>query len=167
MNKFAKTKTREREMKTLVTFFSAQGTTKKVAQKIAKVLNADLFEIEPKQKYTDADLNWMDRSSRSSVEMNNRSLRPAIASKITNLNNYDTVLIGFPVWWYTAPTIVNAFIEENDLSGKKLYVFVTSGSSGVNGSFDDLKKAYPNLNFISGKRLHGNESEAEIKSWVK
>ena len=154
-------------MKTLICYFSAQGTTKKVAEDIAKVLNASIFEIEPKQKYTDADLNWMDRNSRSSVEMNNRSFRPEIAKQLTGVEGFDTVLIGFPVWWYTAPTIINTFIEKTNLENKKIYVFVTSGSSGVEGSLNDLRKTYPNLNFVSGKRFVGGESESEIKSWIK
>ena len=153
-------------MKTLISYFSAQGTTKKVAQNLSKVLEADLFEIQPKQKYTQADLNWMDRNSRSRVEINNREFRPAVASKPNNLEGYDTVLIGFPVWWYTAPTIINTFIEQNNLAGKKLYIFVTSGSSGVDGSLNDLRKTYPTLNFISGKRFTGGESASEIKEWI-
>ena len=154
-------------MKTLVSFFSAQGTTKKVAEKIAKALNADLFEIEPKQKYTNADLDWTNKNSRSTVEMKNKQFRPEVTKKVNNLEDYDTVLVGFPVWWYTAPTIINTFIEENNLTGKKLYVFVTSGGSGVDGSLSGLKKTYPELNFISGKRFFGSESENEIKNWIK
>ena len=126
--------------KILVSYFSASGVTKGVAEKIANAVEGDLFEIEPVEKYTDADLNWMDKKSRSTIEMNDRSFRPPVKNKVENLSDYDKVVIGFPVWWYTAPTIVNTFIEENDLTGKDIYVFCTSGSSGVDGSLNDLKK---------------------------
>ena len=129
--------------KTLVVYFSATGTTKSAAQRLAKEHNADLFEIVPKQPYTSADLNWRDKQSRSTLEMKDKSSRPEIAKLCENIADYDTVWIGFPVWWYTAPTIVNTFIEAHDLSGKVLNVFATSGGSGVEGSAKDLKKAYP------------------------
>ena len=129
--------------KTLVAYFSATGTTKAAAQKLAKQYNADLYEITPEQPYTDADLDWRDKNSRSTVEMKDKSSRPAIKGSCENIAQYDTVWIGFPVWWYTAPTIVNTFIEAHDLSGKVLNVFATSGGSGVEGSAGDLRKAYP------------------------
>ena len=129
--------------KTLVVYFSATGTTKAAAQKLADEFNADLYEITPEVAYTDADLDWRDKNSRSTIEMKDKSSRPAIQGKCENIANYDTVWIGFPVWWYTAPTIVNTFIEAHDLSGKVLNVFATSGGSGVEGSASDLKKAYP------------------------
>ena len=152
--------------KILVSYFSASGVTKGVAEKIADAVEGDLFEIEPVEKYTDADLNWMDKQSRSTIEMNDRSFRPPVKNKVENLGDYDKVVIGFPVWWYTAPTIINTFIEENDLTGKSIYVFCTSGSSGVDGSLNDLKNTYPNLNFISGKRLKSNVDLEEIKTWL-
>ena len=152
--------------KILVSYFSASGVTKRVAEEIANAVEGDLFEIEPVEKYTDADLNWMDKKSRSTIEMNDRSFRPPIKNKVENLGDYDKVVIGFPVWWYTAPTIINTFIEENDLTGKSIYVFCTSGSSGVDGSLNDLKNTYPNLNFISGKRLKSNVDLEEIKTWL-
>ena len=152
--------------KILVSYFSASGITKGVAEKIADAVEGDLFEIEPVEKYTDADLNWMDKQSRSTIEMNDRSFRPPVKNKVENLGDYDKVVIGFPVWWYTAPTIINTFIEENDLTGKSIYVFCTSGSSGVDGSLNDLKNTYPNLNFISGKRLKSNVDLEEIKTWL-
>ena len=130
-------------MKTLVVYFSATGTTKAAAQRLAKEFNADLYEITPEVPYTDADLNWRDKNSRSTLEMKDKSSRPAIKGHCDNIADYDVVWIGFPVWWYTAPTIVNTFIEAHDLSGKTLNVFATSGGSGVEGSADDLKKAYP------------------------
>ena len=129
--------------KTLVVYFSATGNTKAAAQKLAKEFNADLYEITPEQPYTAADLDWRDKTSRSTLEMKDKSSRPAIKGHCDNIADYDTVWIGFPVWWYTAPTIVNTFIEAHDLSGKVLNVFATSGGSGVEGSAADLKKAYP------------------------
>ncbi|MCR5821971.1 MAG: NAD(P)H-dependent oxidoreductase [Bacteroidales bacterium] len=130
-------------MKTLVVYFSATGTTKAAAQELAKELSADLYEITPEQPYSDADLDWRDKTSRSTLEMKDKSSRPAIKGRCENIEQYDTVWIGFPVWWYTAPTIVNTFIEAHDLSGKVLNVFATSGGSTVTGSYNDLKKAYP------------------------
>lgn len=129
--------------KTLIAYFSATGVTKAAAQKLAKEFNADLYEITPEQPYTDADLDWRDKQSRSTIEMQDKSSRPAIKGRCENIADYDVVWIGFPVWWYTAPTIVNTFIEAHDLSGKTLNVFATSGGSGVKGSANDLKKAYP------------------------
>ena len=131
--------------KILVSYFSASGVTKSVAEKLALALNGDLFEIEPKVKYTNEDLDWTNKQSRSSIEMNNRASRPEVAKKVENLDIYDKVLIGFPVWWYIAPTIINTFIEENDWSGKEIYVFVTSGGSSESQSFSNLKKEYSNL----------------------
>ena len=129
--------------KTLVAYFSATGTTKVAAQKLAKEKNADLFEIVPEVPYTSADLDWRDKQSRSTKEMQDKTSRPAIKDTCPNIADYDTIWIGFPVWWYTAPTIINTFIEAHDLSGKTICVFATSGGSGVSGSYKDLKKAYP------------------------
>ena len=129
--------------KTLVVYFSATGTTKAAAQELAKEHKADLYEITPEQPYTSADLDWRDKTSRSTLEMKDKSSRPAIKGRCENIAQYDTVWIGFPVWWYTAPTIVNTFIEAHNLSGKVLNVFATSGGSNVTGSANDLKKAYP------------------------
>ena len=129
--------------KTLIVYFSATGNTKAAAQKLATEFNADLYEITPGVPYTAADLNWRDKNSRSTLEMKDKSSRPAIQGKCENIADYDTVWIGFPIWWYTAPTIVNTFIEAHDLSGKTLNVFATSGGSGVKDSYNDLKKAYP------------------------
>ena len=153
--------------KTLVIYFSAQGHTKTIAEKIAKNLGADIFEIEPKQKYTEEDLDWTNKQSRSSVEMNDKSFRPPVLNKVANINDYDTVIIGFPVWWYTAPTIINTFIEENNLAGKDVYVFVTSGSSGYEGSFNDLKNTYNDINFINGRRFNGTETDEEYIKWIQ
>ena len=128
--------------KTLIAYFSATGTTKAAAERLATELNADLFEIAPEVPYTAADLDWRDKTSRSTLEMQDKASRPAIAAKCDNIAQYDTVWIGFPVWWYTAPTIVNTFIEAHDLSGKVLNVFATSGGSDVVDSYNDLKNAY-------------------------
>ena len=136
-------KQEEKEMKTLIVYFSATGTTKAAAQELAKEFNADLYEITPEQPYTAADLDWRDKTSRSTIEMNDKTSRPAISGRCENIADYDVVWIGFPVWWYTAPTIVNTFIEAHDLNGKTLNVFATSGGSDVKGSYNDLKKAYP------------------------
>ena len=129
--------------KTLVAYFSATGTTKAAAQQLAKEHDADLYEITPEVPYTSADLDWTNKQSRSTVEMQDKSSRPAIKGRCENIDQYDTVWIGFPVWWYTAPTIINTFIEAHDLGGKVLNVFATSGGSNVTGSASDLKKAYP------------------------
>ncbi len=152
--------------KTLVCYFSATGTTREVALKISDVIKADVFEIEATDKYTSADLDWTNKSSRSSVEMADESSRPSIKNKVNNVSDYNNIVIGFPVWWYREPSIIDTFIEENDLSNKNVYVFVTSGGSTVNGSFDSLKKKYPSINFISGKRLGLNVSEDEILNWI-
>ncbi|MBO2526239.1 MAG: flavodoxin, partial [Bacteroidetes bacterium] len=130
----------DKEMKkTLIVYFSATGTTKAAAQKLAKEFNADLYEITPEQPYTAADLDWRDKNSRSTIEMKDKSSRPAIKGRCENIAEYDVVWIGFPIWWYTAPTIVNTFIEAHDLSDKTLNVFATSGSSDVKGSYNDLR----------------------------
>ena len=153
--------------KILISYFSASGVTKGVAEKISNAINGDLFEIEPVEKYTSEDLDWTNKQSRSTIEMNNKSFRPPVLNKVSNIDVYDTIAIGFPVWWYTAPTIINTFIEENNLEGKNVYIFVTSGGSGSEGSFNDLKNTYTNINFISSKRLKGNETEEEYKNWIK
>ena len=151
--------------KILISYFSASGVTKKVAEKVATAINGDLFEIEPKEKYTEQDLNWTNKQSRSSIEMN-KNIKPEIANKVLNLDAYDTVMLAFPIWWYKEPTIIDKFIEENDMTGKNIYVFVTSGSSPIDSTYKSLKNKFPNLNFISGKRFTGNESEEDYKSWI-
>ena len=153
-------------MKTLITYFSATNTTKSVAEKIAAEIKGDLFEIVPQQKYTEEDLNWNDKLSRSSKEMEDKTSRPKILNKIENLENYDKVIIGFPVWWYLPPRIINTFIEENDLRGKKIYIFVTSGGSSSEGSFNALKEEYKDLEFISCKRFTGNEPTNTYNDWI-
>lgn len=152
--------------KILVSYFSATGATKRLAQKIAGVLDADIFEIEPEVKYTNEDLRWPSRNNRSCNEMKNKRFRPLVSNKLDNSEEYDEILIGFPVWYDTAPTIVNTFIEENNLDGKVAYVFVTSGVTSVDKSFKDLKKLYPKIHFISGKRFSGAFREKDVLNWV-
>ena len=153
--------------KSLVCYFSATNTTKKVAEEVASILKCDLFEIEALEKYTDEDLDWNNKNSRSSVEMADLSSRPKVKNKIDNIDDYDTVILGFPVWWYREPTIVDTFIEENNLEGRKVYVFVTSGGSTVDGSLKSLRDGYSNINFVSGKRLRTDASSDEILDWIK
>lgn len=151
--------------KVLVSYFSASGNTKKVASKIATAVNGDLFEIEPKEKYTSEDLNYMNKESRSSIEMT-QNVKPEIANKVSNLDEYDTICLGFPIWWYKEPTIIDKFLDENDMTGKKIYVFVTSGSSPIDSTYESLQNNYPNLTFAGGKRFTGNETEEEYKNWI-
>ena len=153
-------------MKTLVAYFSASGVTKRVAEKVADVLEADIFEIAPETPYSAADLDYMDKNSRSTIEMNDKSFRPPIKETI-DVAEYDTIVIGFPVWWYTAPTIINTFIESCDMAGKTAVAFCTSGGTGISGCENDLKNAYPEINWIPGKRLSGREGDDIIKSLIE
>ena len=152
--------------KILVSYFSASGVTKSVAEKIAKAVKGDLFEIEPKGKYTDADLDWTNKQSRSSVEMQNKSFRPEIEDNNIDISSYDTILIGFPIWWGVCPTVVNTFIESKDFTGKTLIPFCTSGGSGMSYAENDLRKTYPNYNWKEGKRLTGRENNEDLKNWI-
>ena len=152
--------------KVLVSYFSATGATKRLAEKIANLLGAELFEIEPVEKYTLEDLDWTDKRSRSTIEMRTKNFRTSTLRKLENPDQYDTIILGFPVWWYKAPTIINTFIEENHIYGKKVYVFVTSGATGVESSFRDLKKKYPNINFISGRRFNWSFRKEEVLDWI-
>jgi len=154
------------QMKTLVAYFSASGVTKGVAKDLAKVANADLYEIKPEIAYTDADLDWTNKQSRSSVEMSNKNSRPTILKDLENINDYSVIYIGFPIWWYTAPTIINTFIESYDLSNKTIILFATSGSSDIKKSVEDLQKTYPNLNIKSGKLLN-NASKSQLETFVR
>lgn len=153
--------------KILICYFSATGKTKVVAHNITKVIGGDLFEIVPSIKYTENDLDWEDKTSRSSIEMDNINSRPEILNKVENIDNYNTILIGYPIWWYTAPRIINTFIEENNLKNKKIYLFATSGGSGIEKSLSDLKDTYKDLNFISAKRFSGNEDANTYLNWLK
>ena len=153
------------QMKTLVTYFSASGVTKTIAERIARLAGADLMEIEPAQRYTDADLDWRDSLSRSSVEMKDKNSRPALAQAKLNAADYDVVYVGFPIWWYTAPTIINTFMEANDLKGKTVIPFATSGGSTIDKACQDLKAAYPDVNWKPG-RLLNNVTDQEIQQWI-
>ena len=153
-------------MKTLVAYFSASGITASVAKEVASAANADLYEIKPTVRYTSADLNWMDKKSRSSVEMSNPASRPEIVKDLPDLSQYDTVIIGFPIWWYVAPTIINTFLESGDFSGKKIALFATSGGSGFGKTVQNLKPSVDaSAQFVSEKLLNG-ATPADIKSWV-
>lgn len=140
--------------KKLVAFFSASGTTKKVAQMIADAGNYDLYEITPKEAYTKADLNWMDKKSRSSVEMNDKSFRPEIINTDIDMSIYDEIIVGFPIWWYVAPTIINTFLETFDFSGKKIVLFATSGGSGFGNTVKELQSSAKDADIVEGKLLN-------------
>ncbi len=148
----------------LVTYFSASGVTKGLAEKIADENDYDIFEIVPTEIYTSQDLDYTNKDSRSTIEMNDKEFRPPIVESC-DVSSYDTVVIGFPVWWYTAPTIINTFIESVDLSGKTIKVFCTSGGSGVDKCVSDLQDTYPELNFAKGMRFTGDVSKA--KGWIE
>lgn len=150
--------------KVLVVFFSATGTTKQVAVNLAKIVDADICEIIPLQPYTSADLDWHNSHSRSSVEMNNSESRPDIKPIELDLKNYDCIFLGYPIWWDLAPRVVNTFIESNDLTGKTVILFATSGGSSIEGSIETLKKSYPDIKWRGGKLLNG-ESEKALKTW--
>ena len=152
--------------KKLVAFFSASGTTKKVAQMIAEKVKADLFEIEPKVPYTKADLDWMNKKSRSSVEMSDKKYRPEIMKKKVDMSSYDEILLGFPIWWYVAPTIVNTFLEAYDFSGKKIVLFATSGGSGFGNTVKELQPSAPDAVITEGSLLNRG-TKKEISEWVK
>lgn len=154
--------------KTLVAYFSASGVTEAVAKKLAEAANADLYEIKPEVPYTDADLNWNNRSSRSSVEMNDLSSRPALTDKNADVSAYDNVLLGFPIWWGLAPTIINTFLESYDFSGKKIILFATSGGSGLGRTADGLRKSVPqSCKIVDGKILSSRDSVSTLKKWVE
>ena len=156
----------EKQMKTLVAYFSATGTTKALAEKIAKVTGGDLYEIKPEVPYTSADLDWRVKTSRSSVEMADKNSRPAMVKDLEGIENYDKVFIGFPVWWYTAPTIINTFLEAYDFSGKNVVFFATSGGSTVDKANAQFKEQYPAIKWTAGKVLN-RASEADVKAWVE
>lgn len=152
--------------KKLVAYFSASGTTKKTAEMIAEAGDFDLCEIAPKVPYTKADLNWMDKKSRSSVEMADKSIRPEITDSNVDVSSYDEIILGFPIWWYVAPTIVNTFLEKYNLSGKKIVLFATSGGSGFGNTVSELQPSAPNAQIVEGKLLN-RMSKQEISEWVK
>ena len=153
-------------MKTLVAYFSATGVTESVARNLAEAAGATLYEIKPEVKYTAADLDWRDRQSRSSIEMNDKSSRPAIVKDLEDADSYDVIYIGFPVWWYTAPTIINTFIETYGFEGKTVVFFATSGGSNVSGADRQFQAQYPAINWKAG-RLLNDISKPDIADWVK
>lgn len=147
--------------KKLVAYFSASGVTKKAAEALSEAVNADIYEIKPAAPYTKADLDWTDKKSRSTVEMNDKNFRPELSDKNANIADYDTIFVGFPIWWYVAPTIINTFLESYDFSGKNIVLFATSGGSGFGKTVENLKISVPNTKIIEGKV---NPSQSDIKN---
>ena len=153
--------------KTLVAYFSASGVTARLAQKLAAVTDADLFEIVPETPYTAADLDWTNKASRSTVEMNDPTSRPAVASRAADLSRYDRIFVGFPIWWYTAPTIVNTFLEQYDLTGKTVVPFATSGMSPIGRSAADLRPSAKGAQVLDGRRFSADVPDAELRQWAE
>ena len=151
--------------KTLVAFFSASGVTKRAAEKLADAISADLYEIKPAVPYTNADLNWQDKRSRSSIEMNDPSSRPELADKNVDIEAYDRIFLGFPIWWYTAPTIIRSFLESYDFTGKIIVLFATSGGSGLGKTAKDLSASCLGAVIADGRLLNGNITESMLKQW--
>ncbi|WP_313960896.1 flavodoxin [uncultured Parvimonas sp.] len=151
----------------LVAYFSATGVTKKLAERVSKIVGADLHEIVPKEIYTEEDLNWMNENSRSSIEMKNKSFRPEIANKVDNMADYDTIYVGFPIWWYVAPTIINTFLESYDLKGKTIIPFATSGQSLMGNTNEELKNSCKNSILKEGRRFDIKDSDEVIKNWIE
>lgn len=152
----------------LVAYFSASGVTANAAKRLADAADADLYEIKPEAPYTKADLDWMDKNSRSSVEMKNKAFRPAIADKDADIAEYDVIFVGFPIWWYVAPTIINTFLESYDFSGKTIVLFATSGGSGFGNTVDELKYSVSDTAIIKeGKLMNGSTSASDLKKWVE
>lgn len=153
-------------MNPLVVYFSATGTTAKAAKSLANAVGAPLYEIKPAVPYTSADLDWMDKRSRSSVEMKDPHFRPALADTAAPVADHDVIFLGFPIWWYVAPTLLNTFLEAYDFTGKTIVLFATSGGSGLGKSADHLKSSAPGAKMIDGRMLNGHLSEAALKAWV-
>ena len=152
--------------KKLVAYFSASGTTAAVAKTLSEAAGADLYEIKPQTPYTRADLNWQDKKSRSSVEMNDKSFRPPLADRDAHIEDYDTIFLGFPIWWYTAPTIINTFLESYDFTGKTIILFATSGGSGFGKTAADLKVSAKGAVIRDGKLLNGRQTRESLAAWV-
>ena len=153
--------------KKLVAYFSATGVTRKAAQALAAAAGADIYVIRPKTPYTKADLDWTDKKSRSSMEMNDRASRPALADTSAHVADYDVVFVGFPIWWYVAPTIINTFLESYDFSGKTIVLFATSGGSGFGKTLEGLKPSVSDTAALrEGRLLNGRISERELSTWV-
>ncbi len=154
------------ESKVLVVYFSATGTTEGVAEHIANGLNADIYEIVPEEPYTDADLNYNDNNSRTTIEMNDPDVRPAISGSVENMEQYEVVFIGYPIWWGEAPRIVSTFVESYDFSGKTIVPFCTSGGSGMGSSAANLEQLTSGAEWLSGERLSGGDSKDTVMEWV-
>ena len=161
------TEAKDMNGKILVAYFSATGTTARVAKKLAEGLGADLFEIRPETPYTRQDLDWHDKTSRSSVEMNDPGSRPAIAAKVENMDQYDTIFVGFPIWWYRSPTIISTFLESHDFSGKTIVPFATSGSSGLGNTAAIFKECCPKATVRTGRVLNGDPGKDVIIGWAE
>jgi len=154
--------------KTLVAYFSASGVTKKLAETLAEAAKADMFEIKPEKPYTRADLDWTNKTSRSTIEMNNSASRPAIAEKLGNMNAYDKIFVGFPIWWYVAPKIINTFLESYDLSGKTIIPFATSGGSGMGKTVEVLRPSCSNTTtWKDGKLLKSSADKKTLTAWIE
>lgn len=152
---------------TLVAYFSASGVTAKLAKTLANTVGGDLYEIRPAVPYTNADLDWMNQQSRSTLEMKDRASRPEIAAPVENIKQYDVVFVGFPIWWYEAPRIVQKFLESYDLAGKTIVPFATSGSSGMGKTADILKNSCPGANVLPGNRMSASASAGELSAWIE
>ena len=152
--------------KVLTAYFSASGVTAKVAKRLAEAIGAELFEIRPEVPYTNMDLDWQDKGSRSTVEMNDRSSRPAINSKVTDMNQYDVIFIGFPIWWYREPSIIDTFMESYDFSGKTVIPFATSGSSPIGNSGKNMQALAPKANVAEGKRFSAGAADQTLADWA-
>ncbi len=152
--------------KKMVAYFSASGVTAKAAKELAQVCDADLYEIRPEIPYTSADLDWMNKKSRSSVEMNDLSSRPALSDTSADITGHDVIFVGFPVWWYTAPAIIKTFLEAYDFSGKKIVPFATSGGSGLGKTAETLQEVVPSAMVMEGRLLNGKQDPAELKKWA-
>ena len=151
----------------LVAYFSASGVTAKLAEKLAETIGADMYEIQPAVPYTMEDLDWRNKQSRSSIEMKNPASRPEISGKRDNMDEYDTVFVGFPIWWYVAPTIINTFLESYDFTGKKIIPFATSGGSGMGATNENLKPSCPNAQLYQGQVFRDDTKLEELSAWVK
>lgn len=153
-------------MSTLVAYFSATGTTGRVARELAQAIGADAFEIVPEQPYSSADLDWQNKSSRSSIEMAEESCRPGVSGSVANMDDYDTIYLGFPIWWYVEPRIVDTFLESYDLSGKTIVPFATSGGSGLGRAPERMASLAPGATVAQGRLLNGSPSAAELRTWA-
>lgn len=154
-------------MKQLVAYFSAGGVTKKLAERLAGAIGADIHQIQPEIPYTTADLDWTDKTSRSSVEMNDKTFRPPVANKVAHMEQYDVIYLGFPIWWYVAPTIINTFLEQYDLTGKTIIPFATSGSSGMGHTNKELQDSCPGAVLKEGTRFPADTPAEKLKTWAE